>query len=107
MTTETLTAQKIMIERSNVSLAISNGEKTYISMNTKCRRYVEEDPAIRRHGEPQVVRVKADSYLVKSYHIDIFLVCDSSNLSENFEVLMAGAPTICTVDRHVDEHFTG
>ena len=46
-----------------------------------------------------------DSFLAIIHHIDIFLICDSSNFSENFEVVMDGDPTT-TVDRHVDEHLT-
>ena len=70
---------------------------------------MEEYPPIGSHGEPQVVGVYTDSFLAIIHHIDIFLICDSSNFSENFEVVMdrdRDRDPTTTVDRHVDEHLT-
>ena len=78
-------------------LTISNCEKTCCCMNTMCSWHSEVDPAIRRHGEPHVVRVGVDGILTPRFKVEVLFICCGSNLSEEFDILVGAIVTMSTV----------
>ena len=70
-----------------------------------CSWHGEVDPAIRRHGEPHIVRVGVDGALRPRCDVEVLLVSCGSNLSEEFDILVRAIVTISTIHSGMDEHL--
>ena len=68
--------------------------------------YGEIDSAIRRHGEPHVVRVGVVCILIPRVDEEVLLISTGTYLSEYLEVVVRTLITIPTVHSSMNEHFS-
>ena len=75
-------------------LAISNGKEFGSGISSMSSWDGEVDPAIRRHGEPHVVRVGVDSRLSPRVSHEIFLILSVLYLRKDLDVVIGTIVTI-------------
>ncbi len=92
-------------QRQQLMLAVSNGEEAYSCINSMSSWDSEVDPAIRRHGEPHVVRVGVVSILIPRVHQQIFLISIASDFCEYLEVMVGSSVTSATEYSSMNEDF--